>query len=64
VNQYVLKLRKLFDAFLDISMPPYEEKKYVFWEDLAKLIVNSCPIQNYFANHVYKFLKIKPLSIL
>jgi hypothetical protein len=38
VNQYVTKSGNYFDAFLDISMPPYEEKKYVFWEDLAKLM--------------------------
>jgi hypothetical protein len=46
-------------------MPPYEEKKYVFWEDLAKLILEFMPNCKIILLTMFtEFLKIKPLSIL
>ena len=45
----------IFDiAFLDISMPPYAEKKHLFWRRFSKItIAIHAKLQNYFANDVY-----------
>jgi two-component SAPR family response regulator len=51
-------------AFLDISMP-LMKKKHVFWEDLAKLILEFMPNCKIILLTMFtEFLKIKPLSIL
>jgi hypothetical protein len=39
-------------AFLDISMPPYEDKGIYSGEDLAKLLLEY-KLQNYFTYNVH-----------
>lgn len=49
-------------AFLDISMPPYEEREIFSGEDLAKLLLNKMPSCNIILLTMYtEFLKIKTI---
>jgi hypothetical protein len=46
-----------FDIAFDISMPPKQKKKHLFWEDFSKIIAIYAELQNYFVNHVYGAIK-------